>query len=331
MGLLLCAVATTYCTKDDYVEPEFITESFSLYASFFNHSSGGANINPTYMTPTSVEGIMDLSQGDISHEWSFWSGSEYADATTSERTWTLMDSGVNFIMDNSNMGWGEIEDYSIYLDSSIPTTNSRDAITFMIPKGGAYKLRIRNTYSSMIRYMFNAFDDIDIYDRINEYSYAEPLDDGSFEVIKEYEMMVYESLYPVMKIYSDASYSDEIDMSQKVQIDGVTNTEITIAPGTTLYFDNTTGEDESGVSTIFTAPTDRTWTWSCYQTDTDPSTPTPEVSPSTSTSKQQGFLFDTAGIYRVVLKVERTAADGASTKFPTSTSTLTMPIVVYVI
>ncbi len=326
---MLVAVLGAACSKD-YVEPEFKTESFGLYASFFNHSNGGANINPTYLTPSSVEGIMDLSQGELSHEWSFYSGSEFVDSESGERTWTEMDSGVNFIKDNSNMGWGEIADFTPYLDPSISIPNSRDAITFMIPNGGVYKLRVRNTFASQIRYMYNVFDEIETSKRVNEYIDAVALSDGTYEVVREYEIQVYEPLTPSIKIYSDSEYAELVDMSQKATVDGVEVTEIYISVGDILYFKDTTGEDESGVSTIFTAPTNREWMWWCSQADNTPDAETATVFPISSTEQQQAFLFPAKGVYRTLLTTDRVAPTGASVNYPAASATSTMPVLIYV-
>ncbi|MFI3320537.1 MAG: hypothetical protein SNH01_06965 [Rikenellaceae bacterium] len=330
-ALLLSAVVAISCSKDDYVEPDFKTESFGLYASFFNHSSGGANLDPTYLVPTSITGVMDLSQGELSHEWSFWSGSEYADATTSERTWTKLSEGVNFIKDNANMGYGTITDYTPYLDYSIQTTNSRDALTFMIPNGGAYKLRVCNTYASEITYMYNVFDAIETSKRYNEYITAEKLDNGRYQVVREYELMVYEPLSPSVKIYHDAEETRPVDLSSKVTISDVVTSEVYISAGETLYFHDATGEDESGVSTIFTVPTNRSWIWTCLQMSSDAMV-TPTVSPSTSTEQCPAFTFDSPGVFRVVLTVERPTPDYyVSTHYPTSSATQTVPVIIYVL
>lgn len=328
-ALLLAAIGGSSCSKD-YVEPEFKTKSFSMYSSFYNHSSGGANINPTYLNTNELQGVMDLSQGQLSHEWSYWSGSEFADAATGERTWERMSDGITFIKSNSGLGWGTLDDYTPYLDPSINPTNSKQTLTYLFDKPGAYKIRIRNTYDVPIRYMYNIVDPLNTSNRVNEYIDSVPLADGTYEVIREYETLVYADLVGSVKVYSDADYTNEVDMSQKVEIDNVITSEIIINDGDTLYFHDATGENNNGVSTIFTAPSSRSWAWVCTQADDDPDSENPTVTPTTSTNQKQPFTFQGTGVFEVILKVERADTYGVGTHYPTASATYYVPLIVYV-
>ncbi len=328
-ALLLATIGVSSCSKD-YVEPDFKTKSFSIYTSFFNHSNGGANEDPTYINTNELQGAMDLSQGYLSHEWSFWSGSEYVDASTGVRTWEVMDDGITFIKSNSGLGWETPSDYTPYLDTSIKPTNSLQTLTYLFANPGAYKMRIRNTYDTEIRYMYCVTDPLNTSKRINEYIDSVPLDNGTYEVVREYEILVYSALVGAVKVYSDSEYTQQVDMSQTVIVDGVVTSEIVINDGDTLYFHDATGEDENGVSTQFTAPTGRSWSWVCTQADDDPDTATPTITPFSSTSQSQQFKFDGTGIFKVTLKVERADTNGVGLHFPTASITYNVPLIVYV-
>ncbi len=304
-GLFVAVMLTMISCSEDYVEPDFKTKSFAVYASFFSHGSGGANINPTYKNTYSIEGMMDISQGFESHEWSFW---ENAGQNENEIEWKEMIEGVKFLKKNSNLSWSTT-DYTPYLDHELKPRNSQDNITFYFEKGGHYAVRIQNIYDVQVEYMLRE-------DERNVYYQAEPMENGKYIVERMYEFEVYDSLYAKAKIYDDAACQVEVNIGA----DSI----LTIQPGRTLYFRDATG------STKFDSGTSRQWDWSYITTSgqTTPS-PIPMVEPQSATDSIAGFTFPEKGLFTVKLTVKRDAKEDNS-KFPSGQNAKTIPIIINV-
>ncbi len=324
--LLVALFASVSCQNSDYVEPTSLTKSFSLYASFFNTSSG-INLDPTYAQTSELIGIKDLSQGTLSHEWSFW----YGNVETGTLAWEQMESGISFIEENSPLGYNTITDYSPYVDSSISPTNDLAALSFVYETGGRYKLKIRNTYDKQVRYYYSMVDPIDGVTIINEYIDAVDLGDGTYEIEREYEFMVFDRFDPSCIAYYDPECTEKVDLTPTATYDEMEVTEITINMGETLTLVDTTGIDENGESTIYSLPSARIWTWEYEYGGIDEDI-TPTVEPTTAYSKYQDFVFDEVGTYTVKLYVVRNEPDYYVTTFyPTVGATEVMPILVHVV
>lgn len=325
--LLLSTFFLTSCQEKGYVEPEFVTKNFNVYASVFNHSEGGANLNPTLLTSNTVVGFKDLSNGELTHEWSFWSGDEQMTEWTS----IAKQQGVDFIKENSNLGWGAIDDYTPFLDPTIHPTNSLSDITFIFSKAGAYKLKIRNTYDRNIRYQYSMNDPLNPSQTLNMYKDATAIGNGEYEMVMEYEFEIYDQLVPDCKVYTDEAYTQAVALDQIIVMDGVEMAEVFIEAGETLYFEDATGVDEQGNSSRFTAPDTRTWTWKCLQSDSEYVGPIPMVSPISSEAQQQAFTFETAGTYTCTMNVKREKPAEYGNKFPEANVTQKLPVIVYVL
>ncbi len=323
VGSLFMSVS---CKSDDYVEPVSRTKNFGLYASFFNTTSG-SNLNPTYAQTSELIGIKDLSQGTLSHEWSFWHGED----NSGELEWVKMDSGITFIAENSPLGYSVIDDYAQYVDSSIAPTNDLASLSFVFDKGGRYKLKIRNTYDKQVRYFYSITDPVDDVTIVNEYVDAVSIGNGEYELVREYEFMVFDRFKPSFVAYYDPECTEPIDLTPTTTFDDMEVAEVTIKAGETLTFADTTGVDENGISTIYSLPSARTWTWD-YVEGSSSLDHTPEVTPAPAYGKYQDFIFDEVGTYTVKLFVVRNAPDYYVTKFyPTVNTTEVLPIIVHVV
>lgn len=316
-ALFFLLAVTSSCTKD-YVEPEFKTRSFSVYASFMNHSNGGANIDPTYMAVNSIEGMMDISQGFNSHEWSFWVDENMSEENPSWKQ--LQDNeSICFLRKNCGLGYGSLSDYTPYIDNNLKPTNSQDNLVFLFNKWGRYKARIRNVYDTQIEYMFHLTDTI-YKGEVNKYIKATPLENGKFEIVRDYVFELYDTLDVKAKVYEDLACSKEIDINMLLKSDST----LSVAKGKTLYFRDATGTCK------YNSGTEREWNWkySASKSEIVP-TPTPTVTPSASTDSIASFTFDNEGRYTVSLKVIREKGL-ESIKVPTATRTKTIPIYVKV-
>ncbi len=325
LALSACMMSLS-CQNSGYVEPVSKTKSFGIYASFFNTTSGN-NLDPTYAQTSELIGIKDLSQGTLTHEWSFW----YGNVETGTLVWEQMESGISFIEENSPLGYNVIDDYSPYVDSSISPTNDLAALSFIYDKGGRYKLKIRNTYDKQVRYFYSMIDPIDGVTLVNEYIDAVDLGDGTYEIVREYEFMIFDKFDPSCIAYYDPECTEPVDLTPTTTYDEMEVAEITLNMGETLTLVDTTGIDENGESTIYSLPSARIWTW-VYEYGGTVENVTPTVEPTLGYSKYQDFVFDEVGTYTVKLYVVRNEPDYYVTSFyPTVGATEVMPFVVHVV
>ncbi len=315
LGLLsLIGFVGVSCNNDDYVEPDFGTASFGIYASFFNHTSGGANTNPTYLSSNTLAAMKDLSQGYTSHEWSFWRDANMG--ASEEADWVEATSDeVKFIKDNADLGWEAPESYEPYVDSSIKPVNSRASLAFYFENGGPYKAVINNRYKKEITYYEAEYDSI-LVTMVNKQYKSTEISSGVHEVEREYLFEIYQALEATAGIYYDADCTNGVDFELG---EDETKATIEISQNTTLYF-----KDETG-STTYDMPTARNWFWSYVVAEgEDYPAVAPVVTPTSSTDEVAAFTFDEVGTFNFSLTVSR--SDATITHMPSSENTLAIPL-----
>lgn len=306
--LLFAFMAVTFFScKKEYVEPEFKTEFFGIYGSMYKHGDGPANINPTYLETYKNAGIMDISQGFLSHEWSFWKDVNNGEG---EPDWVLVNDEVKFLKEGSNLGYQTIKDFTPYYDLNIKPVNSEDQINFIFEKGGKYKLTINNTYRNQIDYIMEEPYTILGYN-VNRYYKAQPTDNNEFLVDHSLEFEIYDTLNVKAQVFEDA----ECTIEKPLTPEGIT--QIAVSQGSTLYFKDATGTSK------YDSGTSRDWNWTCIEGDN-----LEGVIPSTSTDLVSAFIFSAKGKYQVSLhvKIENLAIQN----FPNSERTKTLPLTVIV-
>ena len=93
---------------------------------------------------------MDLSQGNLSHEW------------------TVSDDGTKFL--SGKMQWGQKE-YDNLVDESIPHVNNEKTIHVYFTKAGDHTIRLRNTFSKQVVYPYSEWS-AELQTYVKKYTYA---------------------------------------------------------------------------------------------------------------------------------------------------------------
>lgn len=151
-------------------------------------STDQENVSPIKLNLNDYISIMDLSQGELSHEW------------------TVSDNGTKFL--NGKMQWGQ-KDYDNLVDESIPHVNDNKTIHVYFTKAGDHTIRLRNTYSKQVVYPYSEWSN-EIGNYIKKYTYAKK--EGDVYVMDTtFHIRVYDpNLVPGVKVFSDPECTQEI-------------------------------------------------------------------------------------------------------------------------
>lgn len=260
--LALASVALASCTRNEFVEPEFVPKTFNLY-SYGDLLYTNWELNST--SAGEVHSIMDLSMGYLSHTWSFMKEGEtgtdlatgnWVEAGDDIRFFTTANGSIPSSFDDEEEDdFDIIVAYEPYYDLTKSCINSDEVVTFLYTaNSGRYKINIQNTYDEKISYEYTRYGDEQISGYITQ-EYATPMDDGNYEVNLDFEIIIYATLDGTAVVYSDSAFSTEMDLeSSKTQL--VSGTESTMSipvkAGTKIYFLENTGSTPWSGSSVCT-------------------------------------------------------------------------------
>lgn len=132
------------CKEDDFEPLNDVAECT------WHMSTEAENISPIQLNLKEYISIMDLSQGNLSHEW------------------TVSDDGTKFL--SGKMQWGQKE-YDNLVDESIPHVNNEKTIHVYFTKAGDHTIRLRNTFSKQVVYPYSEWS-AELQTYVKKYTYA---------------------------------------------------------------------------------------------------------------------------------------------------------------
>lgn len=174
------------CKEDDFEPLNDVAECT------WHMSTEAENISPIQLNLKEYISIMDLSQGNLSHEW------------------TVSDDGTKFL--SGKMQWGQKE-YDNLVDESIPHVNNEKTIHVYFTKAGDHTIRLRNTFSKQVVYPYSEWS-AELQTYVKKYTYARK--EGDVYVMDTtFHVRVYDlNLVPAIRMYSDPECTQEIKMGQ---------------------------------------------------------------------------------------------------------------------
>lgn len=308
---MLSVAAVVGCSKG-YIEPDssIMLKTFAVHDGI-DDIDGVGNNDPVYVTTREFWGLMDISQGNLSHKWEFFEV-DNGITTWQEDTDLDMDDyryiddfDVQIIRENSGIPSTVIDDFEptdyTYNPAITPTTTIESLLAYY-ETPGMYKLRITNTYDEAIYYdePRNNVTDLPLGGAFPRY--AQYVSNGVYEVVYDYNMHVHMKLEGACNIYTDAAYSNLIDLEFDFREEE--NYEVyTIPQGATLYFEEVSG------TTTYDEVNQTTWVAEYYSYGGNSAEPTSLPIVASASTVKTAVTFDQAGAFRMVLWQKYTTPD----------------------
>ncbi len=311
----------TSCSND-YVNPEFNNNSFGVYRP--------DGLTLQFFNPGEVVALMDISQNELSHTFSFLEENEVGADLNDDSKWDLIaDDEIHFLrMEPENLPDNNLDDYSEFYDEGVPTVNDKKTVIFVLPKPGRYNVRVRNVYNAEVFYRF-----FHKRENVMAYYYSKPVGDGTHYIEQNFETVIYDSLYKSATQYTDETYSvpmkqadplepaedyvpeeslyaDAIDHPSKYYKDEVSNVNcIDVTVGDTLYFMEDAMDDS-----CYSSSTNFEWWCEYAGVDAPQITPTATIEFEEKTNDKPGrskmkVTFDQEGMFYLYMYQARVAMD----------------------
>lgn len=221
-ALASLTLLVTSCEKD-YQAPNDLSD-FG-----WQISTDENNTDPIFERTGVCVSLLDISQGTTSHVWEI-----------------SYDSGVRYL--RNEVIPDSDKDLSDNIDLSLQSQNNADAIHIVFTETGKQTVKLRNTYQHPVTYTYS-YREEGISERKYKTIESEYIN-GEYVMEQVFNFEIFNNtIEPVVKVYLDAAYTQEVKTGYKE--DGTGYEDVEIRYGDTLYFVDETGDRTNA------------WGWSC--------------------------------------------------------------------